>query len=469
MFKKNNEKGTASNHDMDMLMQAMDQVIDGNYSNIDTSEFSNPQYAEKLNLVIQAFKKSNNNFVMRLNEAMMSIGDNSYVKNTLDQVQSQTESIDEMEESSHNLENSITNISESITHIRDNTHEMLAVTQNSTANMNESIKVVNESSDKIAAINVQVQEFQDKIDKISEIVDIVKKVASQSNLLALNASIEAARAGEAGKGFAVVADHVRELSSNTSESAENIVRYVSELKEDISKLAQSMNDTTSKLEEGNSKVEASLGDIERLNDQMMDIKEKVDSVFNDIDTQSVVTKDFTNQIKNISKSYGALSKDCMESGTHVYKIGRYIDTARSDMVRGFAEVTDQDWLRIFEIDHFILMWRVYNNAVGFEQLKITQLNNPASCKLGKWIAGQTDTSVTGCSEFKALASAHEDVHKYATESWKAKDSGNVELAIAYFQKTYEAYKVFQKAINQFKDKYRLLGHIDQTEVVIFQN
>ena len=100
--------------------------------------------------------------------------------------------------------------------IRDNNHDMLQVSQSSAANMNDSITVVNESSQKIADINNQVNAFHEKINKIGEIVDIVKKVASQSNLLALNASIEAARAGEAGKGFAVVADLVRQLSSNTS-------------------------------------------------------------------------------------------------------------------------------------------------------------------------------------------------------------------------------------------------------------
>ena len=51
------------------------------------------------------------------------------------------------------------------------------------------------------------------------------------------------------------------------------------------------------------------------------------------------------------------------------------------MFRSFSNVTTQDMIRIFQIDHFILMWRVYNNAVGFESLKVTQLNNPDGCKL----------------------------------------------------------------------------------------
>lgn len=469
MFKKNGTVKNTAEKDLALLMEAMDRVIAGNYEEVDSKEFSDSSYGDKFNETIHAFKKANNKFVMRLNEAMESIGDNSYVKKTMDQVLSQGKSIDDMSSASHNLEDSIGNISESMAAIRNNTHEMLAASQNSTANMNESIHVVNESSENISRINGQVQEFRDKVEKISEIVDIVKKVAAQSNLLALNASIEAARAGEAGRGFAVVADQVRQLSSNTSESAEDIVKYVGQLKTDIDDLAMSMNETTLKLSEGNEKVETSLSELEAMNNQMVSINDSVESIFHDIDTQLEITKDFINQVSSISDSYAELSQDCMEQGTHVYKIGRYIDTARSDMVRGFAEVTQQDWLRIFQIDHFILMWRVYNNAVGFEQLKLTQLNNPDGCKLGKWLAAQTDKNITGSKEFKDLSDAHKEVHRWACESWKAKDRGDIDGALEYFQRTHDAFFVYKDKIAAMKDKMRQIGYKEETETVVFRN
>lgn len=469
MFGKKSSSGNSGEKDLKLLMQAMNNVIEGNYEDIDVAIFDRPEYGEKFNELIHAYKKSNNNFVMRLNEAMASIGDNSFVKKTLDQVQSQTVSIQEMENASHNMEASISSISEAMSHIRENTHDMISTVDSSTDNMNESIQVVNESSEKIQRINKQVQDFQDKIDKIGEIVDIVKKVASQSNLLALNASIEAARAGEAGKGFAVVADQVRQLSSNTSESAEDIVKYVTELRSDIRVLAQSMNETTSKLAEGNEKVEKSLEDVRKMNLQMQEIRERVDNAFDDIDTQTDVTKDFTVQVENISESYKVLSDDCIDMGTHVYKIGRYIDTTRSDMVRGFAEITQQDWLDVFINDHFILMWRVYNNVVDFEHLRKEQLNNPESCKIGKWLAAQTDTKITGSSEFKNVVETHKNIHKYATLSWEAKDKDDIDGALEYFQKTYDAFYVYKTAVESLKRKLEQLGFKDKTQIVVFRN
>ena len=469
MFVKKKEQHVLSDHDAQLLLDSIDNIISGGFDDINPADFDNSVIGGKLNSMLFSMKQINNPVVMRLNETMSIIGDNSLMKDTFEQVESQTMSIKHMENASLNLEDSIDNISSAMGNIRDNTHNIIEVSQNITNDMNDSITAVNQSSKRIEVINNRVQNFKGKIGKIEEIVDLVKKVANQSNLLALNASIEAARAGEAGKGFAVVADQVRLLSSNTSESAEDIVKYVTELKENIDELALAMDETTLSLAEGNSKVEKSIVSMQRMNNQMISIREGVDSVFNDIDTQTKVTRSFSKQIENISQSYNTLSNDCLQTGRRVFKIGRYLDKTRSDLVRGCSKITEQDWVRVFEVDHFVLTWRVYNNIVGFEHLQKKQVDDPGRCKLGKWLKQVSDERLIHSKEYISLAKSHEDLHRYATLSWQANEDGDHSKAISYFDDTYRSYQEFDEALHRFQSKMHSLGYNDITQIVKFEH
>lgn len=458
-----------SDHDAQLLLDSIDNIISGGFDDVNPADFDSSVIGGKLNSMLFSMKQINNPVVMRLNETMSIIGDNSLMKDTFEQVESQTMSIKHMENASLNLEDSIDNISSAMGNIRDNTHNIIEVSQNITNDMNDSITAVNQSSKRIEVINNRVQNFKGKIGKIEEIVDLVKKVANQSNLLALNASIEAARAGEAGKGFAVVADQVRLLSSNTSESAEDIVKYVTELKENIDELALAMDETTLSLAEGNSKVEKSIVSMQQMNNQMISIREGVDSVFNDIDTQTKVTRSFSKQIENISQSYNTLSNDCLQTGRRVFKIGRYLDKTRSDLVRGCSKITEQDWVRVFEVDHFVLTWRVYNNIVGFEHLQKKQVDDPGRCKLGKWLKQVSDERLIHSKEYISLAKSHEDLHRYATLSWQANEDGDHSKAISYFDDTYRSYQEFDEALHRFQSKMHSLGYNDITQIVKFEH
>lgn len=469
MFVKKKEQHALSDHDAQLLLDSIDNIISGGFDDVNPADFDSSVIGGKLNSMLFSMKQINNPVVMRLNETMSIIGDNSLMKDTFEQVESQTMSIKHMENASLNLEDSIDNISSAMGNIRDNTHNIIEVSQNITNDMNDSITAVNQSSKRIEVINNRVQNFKGKIGKIEEIVDLVKKVANQSNLLALNASIEAARAGEAGKGFAVVADQVRLLSSNTSESAEDIVKYVTELKENIDELALAMDETTLSLAEGNSKVEKSIVSMQQMNNQMICIREGVDSVFNDIDTQTKVTRSFSKQIENISQSYNTLSNDCLQTGRRVFKIGRYLDKTRSDLVRGCSKITEQDWVRVFEVDHFVLTWRVYNNIVGFEHLQKKQVDDPGRCKLGKWLKQVSDERLIHSKEYISLAKSHEDLHRYATLSWQANEDGDHSKAISYFDDTYRSYQEFDEALHRFQSKMHSLGYNDITQIVKFEH
>ena len=85
------------------------------------------------------------------------------------------------------------------------------------------------SSKAIDIITQKVQTTNNSISKINDMVTIISGIASQTNLLSLNASIEAARAGEAGRGFGVVAAEIKKLAEQSEESAEQIKDVVSEI------------------------------------------------------------------------------------------------------------------------------------------------------------------------------------------------------------------------------------------------
>lgn len=158
----------------------------------------------------------------------------------------------------------------------------------------------NKTTEAFHKIAEQIRKTNEYVEKIQEAVNLIASIASQTNLLSLNASIEAARAGEAGKGFAVVATEIQKLSEQTNSSAKIIDDIILTLSEESMKTVDSINEVTLMIEEQKDKVDETKQKFSVVSDGISMSDAEMKDVLNKADTCSKIGSHLVDLMVNLS-------------------------------------------------------------------------------------------------------------------------------------------------------------------------
>ena len=258
-----------------------------------------------------------------------------------------TQQADEIQSASENVSligDAVTEVQTSTGNLSDLAGKMKEASEVSSKSLTSLQTSSVEMTSKIDDIAKTIQATQEAVDNISEKVEGITSIATQTNLLSLNASIEAARAGEAGKGFAVVAEEIGKLADDSKAMADDIMKEMSTLLEQSKAAVSAAED----VKNGNSEQQIAIGEtLDAVNGMLQDIGSTVGGV-KDISNGADTCASSKNAVVDTMSALSAISEEnaasSQETGASMQELSATVTTlaCSADNLKDIAEQLNEE-------------------------------------------------------------------------------------------------------------------------------
>ncbi len=251
------------------------------------------------------------------------------------------------------------------------------------------VNTTREGDARIRETNAVIKEIADSTGKMKELTELINGIASQTNLLSMNAAIEAAHAGDAGRGFSVVAEEIRKLSEETADGVKGISLYLNSVVEQIDKALVASENSGKAFIKVDENVSGNAEAFNGIAQMVLEASSGSDEMLKAIIEIRQVTHDLkgtANDIKEVLTEMGSEMDeiaDLSKTGTHdienALKAIKEIDINTSNV----ADLSDSNEKIIEELTGIVENFRISEKAEtdtseGFDNTSKTDENSAAS-------------------------------------------------------------------------------------------
>jgi methyl-accepting chemotaxis protein len=250
---------------------------------------------------------------------------------TMEQV---TVNIDKLNEHIEDQSANVSRASSAIEEMAANIHSVTGTLINNAVN----VKTLKEASEVgrngLQDVANDIQEIARESEGLLEINSVMQNIASQTNLLSMNAAIEAAHAGDAGRGFAVVADEIRKLAESSGEQSKTIGAVLKKIKESIDNITKSTYNVLERFEA----IDSSVRTVAEQEDIIRGAMEEQEQGSRQILDGIVEVTGITRQVKSGSNEMLEGAKEVIQESNSLEKATQEITLGMNEMASGAEQI-----------------------------------------------------------------------------------------------------------------------------------
>lgn len=228
-------------------------------------------------------------------------------------------------ESSASIEEMVGNISSVFTIVSKMTNEY-----------EELIKITNLVKTSQEEVFEQANRMAQQSENLTNTNNVISQIASQTNLLAMNAAIEAAHAGEAGKGFAVVADEIRKLAENSSVQSKSIKTELDEIAVVIDSVVNATDTSRKRFNDIMEKVSSTSTLVQEINNAMTEQEEASKQILIALHEMN----DSTSNVQSTSKEMSSNIQSVKNESNNLEQIANTVAGSMEEMTAGIIDITN---------------------------------------------------------------------------------------------------------------------------------